>query len=80
MLPLPGHRLVGEQRGEKIELFLEKLFILRQLEAEQREGFGEGATTENTSRGRSMQASTLEKRWKTRIGSSELRTVTADPR
>ena len=44
---LPGHRLLFQQLNEQIELLLEQLFVLAQIEAEQREGFGERAAAED---------------------------------
>ncbi len=44
---LPVHRLLRQERSEEVELLLEELFVLAQVEAEEREGLGEGAAAED---------------------------------
>ncbi len=44
---LPGHGPLADQRREEIELLLEQLVVLRKLEAEEREGLGEGPAAQD---------------------------------
>ena len=46
-LALPAHRLLLQQLGEQVELLLEQLAVLPEVEAEQRERFGERAAPED---------------------------------
>ena len=76
----PGHRALLEQRREEIELFGKKALVVAERIAEERERFGERAAPEDHSARPLEIASIVEKRWNTRMGSSELSTVTAEPR
>ena len=46
-LPFPGDLLVSEERGEQVELLLEELLVLIERQPEEREGFREGAPSED---------------------------------
>lgn len=65
---------------EEVELVGEEDFVVLQVEAEEREGLDEGAAPDGDLGAPVERASTVEKRSKTRIGSSELSTVTDVPR
>src|ERR1700691_4653710 len=77
---LPCHRFLLDQCRKEIELFLKQLFVIAEFESEQRKGFRKGSAAENDLGPAIGHASSVAKRWNTRIGSSELSTVTAEPR
>jgi hypothetical protein len=46
-LALPGDRIVLEDRGKQIELFVKQRLVVGEIVTEQREGLGERATAED---------------------------------
>ena len=75
--PWTGWPALGSRGGEQGELLLEQVVVVLERVAEQRERLGERARPRITSARPLDSASRVEKRWKTRTGSSVLRTVTA---